>query len=201
MKFEHRSTQGNVELRAHEDETPSIEGLGAVYYDGSERTEFVMFGDRSGEHVVERIMPGAFDSVVDSDVYGLFNHDMNMILGRTKSGTMTLRTSEAGLHYSISQADTSVYRDVSLMLERGDLDGSSFGFRIEESDEEWETNGDQMVRSIHNIAMLRDVGPVAGPAYTATTAEARSRFDAVCGRKAIDSQWRQRILDLIKIGG
>ena len=61
----------------------------------------------------------------------LFNHDPNNLLGRTKSGTLTLAQDDKGLQYDCDlDPNTSVATDVYAMAKRGDLDGSSFAFQV-----------------------------------------------------------------------
>ena len=116
-------------IRAHDPNANgqrSISGTAAVYYDGTDRTEFKLW-----DGVVERIMPGAFDKVLanNDDARALFNHDPNLLLGRVSADTLTLRSSDAGLEYDISAGDTTVARDVLEHIDRGDLQGSSFALR------------------------------------------------------------------------
>jgi len=176
--MERRQTTQPVELR--DDEKRTISGLGAVYYDGSEGSEY-----RLWDGAYERIMPGAFDRAVkEDDVRGLFNHDANMVLGRTSSGTMQLRATSEGLRYEIEPGNTTVSQDVAEHIRRGDVSGSSFAFVV--TQEEWrtETPSEDAKREIREIQEVRlyDVGPVTFPAYAATTtethAEARSAYEA-----------------------
>ena len=47
----------------------------------------------------EVIDPGAFDDADISDVRALFNHDNNLLLARTKSGTLDLEIDANGLKW------------------------------------------------------------------------------------------------------
>ena len=114
----------------------------------------------------ETIAPGAFDDVLQDDVRALFNHDPNMILARTKSGTLTLSVDERGLQYRFNAPDTTAGRDLMVSLERGDIDQSSFGFRV--ADDEWENRDGQVVRTVLKFSRLFDVSPVTMPAYPDT---------------------------------
>ena len=114
----------------------------------------------------ETIAPGAFDDVLQDDVRALFNHDPNMILARTKSGTLTLRVYDKGLQYRFNAPDTTAGRDLMVSLERGDIDQSSFGFRV--ADDEWENRDGQVVRTVLKFSRLFDVSPVTMPAYPDT---------------------------------
>lgn len=182
--MERRSTLNTtVKLETREDgKPPKINGIGAVYYDGTPDTEYELW-----DGARERIMPGAFDGVLDNDVRGLFNHDPSQVLGRTTSGTMRLKADKEGLHYEIDGADTSVSRDVQEHLRRGDVSGSSFAFSV--SDERWVKEDNVEVREVTRIGALYDTGPVTYPAYESTTAgvraapnaggdEARASYDA-----------------------
>src|ERR1700728_2523684 len=105
MKIQTRFTQSqskSTRLAKRSDGTSEICGYGAVFYDGTPDTEYPMWPG-----AVERIMPGAFDRALrEDDVRGLFNHDPNLLLGRTASGTMRLRVDDVGLWYSIDPAMT-----------------------------------------------------------------------------------------------
>ena len=186
MKDERRTldqSKARVELRQDGDSEKSlIAGTAAVFYDGTPRTEFQLDKD-----FVERIAPGAFDeALANDDVRGVFNHDASLILGRTTAGTMTLRADEEGLQYEIDAPDTSVGRDLKVSLERGDVTGSSFKFRV--TGENFTEEGDVLVRTITNTSLL-DVGPVTFPAYTATSASVRSE-GAQESRKAYEASKR-----------
>lgn len=142
-----------------------IAGHAAVFYDGTQRTEY-----RIGDDMVERVMPGAFDRAIEEghDVRGVFNHDKNLILGRTASGTMTLTVNPTGLLYNINPPDTQSARDVVTLIERGDVSGSSFKFTIRSEDMKQEDG--VHVFEIRDVDLF-DVGPVTFPAYDSTDVE------------------------------
>lgn len=116
----------------------------------------------------ESVGRSAFDKTLqEADVLALYNHEMDLVLGRSSSGTLRLSTDERGLAYEIDLPDTNLGRDVGVLLERGDLKGSSFGFRVIKDD--WEGTH----RTLQEVA-LRDVGPVTTPAYSDSSAALRS---------------------------
>jgi len=122
---------------------------------------------------VETIEPGTFAKTIqEADVRALFNHDPNMVLGRNKSGTLRLEEDSIGLAYEVDLPDTTVGRDVATLLERGDVSGSSFGFRTIE--DEWgETESGFPLRTLKSVALV-DVSPVTYPAYVDTDSAIRS---------------------------
>ncbi|WP_101844908.1 HK97 family phage prohead protease [Halobacillus sp. Marseille-P3879] len=119
---------------------------------------------------VEVIDPSALNGADMSDVRGLFNHDPNMVLARSKSGTLTLEVDEFGLKYIIDPPDTSFARDLAFSMGRGDIDQSSFGFSITGDGDEWEYDeqNDIYLRTIKRFDKIFDVSVVTYPAYQAS---------------------------------
>jgi len=121
----------------------------------------------------EKIDPGAFADVLKDDVRALFNHDSNIVLGRTAAGTLKIKQDSEGLHYEVDLPDTQQARDLALSVERGDINQSSFGFIVE--DDDWaEDDEGRIVRTIRSFRSLFDVSPVTFPAYPDTTVGKRS---------------------------
>ncbi|MFG0501053.1 HK97 family phage prohead protease [Pseudomonas putida] len=199
-QFELRTLSAqHCELRAVQGEDgeqrpPMIIGYGAVF---NLRSELL------GGQFVEEIAPGAFDDVLTQDVRGLFNHNPTYLLGRLPNGTLRLSVDARGLRYEIDPPDTQTVRDLVLTpLARGDMTGSSFTMRVAE--DEWRQEGDLIVRTIRRISELRDVGPVAFPAYPDASAAQRSldawkhaRDEGSSARANNERDARARELDLI----
>ena len=164
-----QATFSPVTLEQRDDGTPVITGLAAVYYDGTERTEYELW--EGGP--IERIRRGAFKATLEAgdDIRGLFNHDANEVLGRRSSGTLRVKSSREGLAYEIDPPDTQTGRDVAALVKRGDVSGSSFSFFVTEDD--YKVENGREVREIRGAKVL-DVGPVTFPAYEATSVQARS---------------------------
>lgn len=120
----------------------------------------------------EVVAPGAFAKTLadGADVRFLFNHNPDLILARTKSGTLTLREDRVGLAVEAQLAPTSVGRDLAILLERGDVSQMSFGFRVVK--DKWETvnrsDGAAVERRTVLEAQLLDVSGVTYPAYDET---------------------------------
>jgi HK97 family phage prohead protease len=124
----------------------------------------------------EQIRAGAFDGCDTSDAIMCFNHNVDGILARTASGTLTLSVDEVGLRFSFEAPNTSLGNDMVELLRRGDIDKCSFSFVV--GADEWvyadEKNGlkyDQ--RTILKISKLYDVALVVYPAYPDTEASVR----------------------------
>ena len=153
-----------IEVKQDENGRTVIRGYAAVYDSDSQ--------DLGG--FVERIAPGAFKEVLETnpDVFGRYNHDR--LLGRTSSGTVRLFHDERGLRYEIDPKPADI--DLIQSLERKDVRGSSFAFRTSGSKEKWyKDDKGRMVREIRGFDFLGDVGPVDEPAYRATEAYVSKR--------------------------
>lgn len=127
----------------------------------------------------EEILPGAFDRILNrqrgkSDVVALFNHDSNIVLGRSSSGTLELSSDEKGLRYVVTPPVSRA--DVLELIQRRDVRGSSFAFTVGKDGEAFRTGeGGQAIRQIREVSGLYDVGPVLVPAYPATSASVAMR--------------------------
>ena len=142
-----------IETRMEEGETVKVVGHASVYNTMSE--------DLGGFR--EIIAPGAFDDVLENDVRALINHDGNLILARTTSGTLALSTDEKGLRYEFEMPETSYGKDLAVSMKRGDITQSSFAFTV--ADDSWDTRDGMDVRTINKVKRLFDVSPVTYPAY------------------------------------
>lgn len=101
------------------------------------------------------------------DIRSLHSHDTSIVLGRTTSGTLRLFIDETGLRFENDLPDTGPGRDNAVLVERGDVDGCSFGFVVREDDWEEGPNG-LLIRTLHDID-LHEISPtVAFPAYIDT---------------------------------
>lgn len=144
-----------------------IEGYAAVFNKDSE--------DFGGWH--ERIAPGAFSDVLNDNAVALFNHDMNLVLGRNGKN-VTLTEDSTGLKYRITLPDTTLAKDMRQLVKDEIISQSSFAFTVQE--QEWrhsKNESEPSVRTIKKIKRLYDVSPVTSPAYPDTTVGARS-FEA-----------------------
>jgi hypothetical protein len=166
------SLPADAELRVVEDMVGTkLVGYAAKYEKWSEDLADWCGGFR------EKIRAGAFDAVIATDdVRCLKNHDSNLLLGRTSSGTMRLSSDAVGLRFEVDLPDTGAGHDTAEEIRRGDISGCSFAFRVET--EEWKDVEDgRSERTIIKIKNLYDVGPVTYPAYPDTDVAVRSLED------------------------
>lgn len=181
MKIETRS----FELRAAADEDFVLAGT-AISYD-------CLSQDLGG--FFERVMPGAFADSLKSgaDVKCLLNHDSNVVLGRTKSGTLQLQDTPKGLRFRCQLSENnSQHADVFDSVKRGDLSECSFAFTVPQGGDAFDEvtqDGKRFVRRTITKANLRDVSVVAYPAYNAKGA---TSVDARTADAAIDAHNRAR---------
>ena len=127
----------------------------------------------------EEVAPGAFDRALDEeqDVRALVDHNPSMLLGRTASGTLRLAVDKTGLVSENDLPNTSVGRDASVLLDRGDITQMSFAFDVKA--QRWEDLPDGTeLRTILDVD-LYDVSLVTFPAYTETDAALRSSIEQI----------------------
>lgn len=161
--IERRQLNEGLELRARDGGGKTLTGYAAVFDSLSE--------DLGGFR--EIIKPGAFDRALKEghDVRALVNHDNSLLLGRSASGTLRLSVDPRGLKYEIDLPDTTAARDVAESVKRGDISGSSFGFRT--IADAWPKVDGVVTREVIDLELL-DVSPVTYPAYRATEVSLRA---------------------------
>lgn len=155
---------------------------------------------------METIAPGAFRAFLESgkDVKVLWNHNHDIVLGSTAAGTATLREDDVGLWGSvlINEKDQDAV-NAHARVERGDVDGCSFGFDIGAWEEAWD--GEEYRTVILEVDPLYEVSPCTFPAYTDTSIsaraqqsmeEARQRFAEAQQKKR--ESWRAEMLTRLK---
>ena len=161
-------------LQMHEMSTRSGDD-GNIYLEGY----FARYDDvyHIADNATESIARGAFAESCKGDVRALYNHNTDIILGRTSAGTLTLRDTDVGLWgcITINQNDTQAM-DAYHRILRGDITGCSFGFEIPSDGQETIVREDGSVHwTITRVDPLYEVSPVVFPAYEATSIEARKR--------------------------
>lgn len=190
-------------FRAVEDEEGStIEGTPIVF------NQETKLQDWAGEYI-ERIDPHALDEADLKDVRLFINHDTNKIaLARTKNGrgTMSFSIDEEGMHIkaNLDVENNQEARSLYSAIKRGDMDGMSFMFRIQ--DQEWlNLDSDCPTRVIKKISIVHEVSVVNFPAYPQTSIDARDNSEETEysplaeARKALSEETDKRSKELLEI--
>jgi hypothetical protein len=166
-----RNTSG-IEIRGKTEETgkTTIGGYALRY---NAPTKIV---DWYGDEFLEEFAQGAFDeSIQERTVKALWNHQVSLPLGSTKSGTLRFNHDAEGLNYDVDLPGNSWGKDVHESVQRGDVDGSSFGFIAKE--ERWSVvdyEGVKMDKRTITRAELVEVSPCTFPAYASSEINCRS---------------------------
>jgi HK97 family phage prohead protease len=119
----------------------------------------------------EVFTPGAFTKTLKEADVRAHNEHSGPYLARTANQTLRLIDSRSELAYEIDLPDTTAGRDAASLLERGDIKGSSIGFRAIPAAVKWGVDDDGMaLRSVGEAALAR-VDLTVAPYYDASTAE------------------------------
>lgn len=169
---------------------------------------------------IEQIRQGAFDGCDMTETIMSFNHNVDDILARTSSNTLTLAVDEIGLLFSFEVPNTTTGNNMIELVKRGDVNKCSFRFEVEQ--DEWlyadDENGlryDQ--RTIIKVSKLWDVALVVYPAYKDTEASVRkleerkaaylktlnadiSQDDQPTEEILAQSQSRSRMVTILRLG-
>ena len=150
---------------------------------------------------IETIAPGAFANTLASgrDVKALWNHNHDIVLGSTAA----LREDNIGLFGSIliNEKDQDAL-NAHARVERGDVDGCSFGFNIVRMEESWV---DDVYRTRILEVELFEISPCTFPAYMDTSISARAKDTVEDARERFHqaqeekrNQWRADMMSRLK---
>jgi HK97 family phage prohead protease len=160
--IEQRVAFQDLEIRQDGDGM-TLRGYAAVFNSPSQPLPFI-----------ETIERGAFRDSLNSrnDIKLLWNHDTSIVLGSTRAGTLKLVEDERGLYVEANLPDTQAGRDAVISIQRGDVTGFSFGFRVAAGGDTWINANERVLKrvNIHEVS----VG-VAFPAYLGTEGTANVR--------------------------
>ena len=165
---ERRSFAHPVEMRS---DSQYFGGLGALYYDGTPETQATLW-----QGMIERFYPGTFDEFLKStdDCFCSFDHDIDGLLARRSSGSLTIESVAKGLEYRAKYDSSDPdHQRVFSKIKRGDVRGSSIIFRVLPDGDDFSMEKGVYIRHIRK-AWLMDIGPTHKPVYEGTTAEPRS---------------------------
>ena len=126
----------------------------------------------------ETIAPDAIteDTIKNSDVFALLNHENDKVLARSKNGEGNLKLSidKNGVKYSFDALNSPLGDEVLEYIRSGIITSSSFAFSIAPDGDKWERRNGKDYRTITKIEKLYDVSPVYCPAYSSTSCSCRS---------------------------
>ena len=158
------------EVRAEQDEQHGniLTGRPIVY---DSRTDMGWY-----DEIIEQ---GALMGTDLRDVRFLVNHNTDMIpLARSRNNnansTMQMSVDEQGMliRVDLDVENNTEAKSLYSAVERGDIDGMSFMFRVD--GDKWEDiDSDHPTRTITNISKVLEVSAVTFPAYQATSISAR----------------------------
>jgi HK97 family phage prohead protease len=135
----------------------------------------------------EEIARSAFDDTLENDIRALINHNTELVLARTKSGTLTLRVDEKGLWARIVVNENDIDAlNLYARVQRGDVDQCSFGFNV--LDEDIECRDDGTTKWTINKVDLHEVSVVTFPAYEDTGVQARKREFEEIKERSLESR-------------
>lgn len=164
-----------IETRSDDNDDLYIEGY------------FVVFDDvyKVCPGATESIARGAFADSIGGDVRALYNHNHDLVLGRSGAGTLTLKEDEHGLYgrIKVNRNDTDAMNAYQ-RIQRGDISGASFGFEIADEVSEIRENGD-VHWTIRKVDPLYEISPCVFPAYQGTAIGTRAKdLEAIRQRQA-----------------
>jgi HK97 family phage prohead protease len=164
------------ELRASEDaDSRRIEGYAIVF-----NTPSALMGVESRKPVYEMIAPEAVtkEMLDGCDIRMNLYHDRHRLLARSKKGVGTLEYSvdEKGVHFVFEPPRTPDGDTAFELVRSGALDGCSFAFYMDYSDDtavSREDAGDRVIYTIRKIQDIDDFTLTDRPAYPDTECAAR----------------------------
>lgn len=154
-----------IEIREDDDGNRTLSGY-AVKWEMKSSVLGMFFKFR------EQVKRGSFlESLNTDDQRFLWSHDVSKVLGRCKNNTLRLQEDDVGLRFELDLPNTTLGNDTYESIQRGDVDGVSFGFKVED-DEVDEPDDDMPLRTIKKAKLL-EVSAVAFPAYPDSGVSAR----------------------------
>jgi HK97 family phage prohead protease len=125
----------------------------------NERSELI-FGE-----FYEKVASGAFSrSLKENIIKALWNHDTSLVLGSTKSQTLRLREDNIGLYFEIDLPNNDIGENSLESIQRGDVDGVSFGFTVRADSWAFIEAEDVYERTLLDIDLV-EISPTPFPAY------------------------------------
>lgn len=154
----------SIETRELEDKSMIVEGYITKF---NTISQFMGFYETVDQH--------AFDTTLSDrhNIWGLYNHDFDKILGSTKTGSLVLEVDNIGLKFTLTLNPSISYsNDVYQLVKTGEVEGCSFGFCTNE--DSWSIQDDNSdLRTLLDVTLVEvTITPI--PAYLDSEANTRS---------------------------
>ena len=196
---EKRIQSTKIEIRTSEAEGDAKRTvIGSIKYD----SESHVMKDWYGDEFVEVIAPGAFTEFMrENPTISLWCHRTDQILGNTKPGTLRLFDGQTELRFELDLPNSSWGNDAYESIQRGDVDGVSFGFNVRTNGDRWSKiqRGDKTLykRTVLN-ATLPEISMTPFAAYPENEVSVRSleEFKAEEQRAAWEYEKEKILMEL-----
>ena len=192
-------------------EVRSVDSDADKYYVEGYATTFdepyhLYYYDDKGHEVKEQVSRNAFDNTDMSDVILQYDHE-GRVFARLSNDTLKLNIDDHGLFIRAYLGGTEIGRNLYEEIKGGYTNKMSFGFTV--TDDSFEEDGSDYLRTIKSIGKLYDVSAVSIPANDFTEISARNHCDGAIAeieterarleeeRKALEEQ-KENLLSKLK---
>lgn len=130
----------------------------------------------------EVIAKGAIteETIANSDIFALFNHEQDKVLARKLDETLMLELRDDGLFYTFEAPENELGDDLIDKINQGIINTSSFAFTVNDDDknsQNWYRSEGKLYRTVKHIEKLFDVSPVYNAAYSTTSCFCRNMIE------------------------
>lgn len=131
----------------------------------------------------EKLAPGCFSKTIreQEDIRMICEHNDNLILARTKNGSLKLEDREDGLYFEFESPNTTLGNDTLIQVRDGLIAGMSFGMIVYNENYDYEDNKE--VRTVLEARLLELSIVYSMPAYPSTLVYTRSLSSAFEGKE------------------
>lgn len=192
MEKELRAYSDSLELRKVDEEGKKKQICGYINKFNT-RSQYMGF--------YEEVSPEAFNKTLADghNIYAMYNHDDDKILGSTRSGNLRLLVDDVGLRFELDINENISYaRDLYELVSNNDVNGCSFGFYV--NNDTWSRTDEGIdLRTINEVELI-EVTITPFPAYLDSEASCRS-YDKFKEQQAeeLRKAKEQRELELIEL--
>lgn len=162
-----RTVDNTVRAMPEEDGKLKIKGTALVFDEPSQDMGFI-----------EYIKPDAVRDLDFSNTMLLYSHDSSKILARSNANNLNINVTDRGVDFEAVLANTTLAKDVYEDIRSGNLQGCSFGFKIADDGDEWDTRDDgTIVHTINKIDHISELSVTPIPAYLETSVGVQRSLD------------------------